>query len=51
MKDKQLQIRTDDKIEQMLVDLRREEPDVCGKSEMVRRLIERAHNQLKSKKR
>ena len=47
MKDKWLQVRVDDAIEQMLLDLRKVEDDLPGKSAMVVRLIERAHAQLK----
>lgn len=50
MKDKQLQVRTDDEIEQMLLDLRRAEDDLPNKSQMVIRLIERAHQKLRGKK-
>ena len=46
MKDKWLQVRVDDEIEQMLADLRKAEDDLPGKSKMVLRLIERAHKHL-----
>jgi hypothetical protein len=48
MKDKWLQVRVDDAIEQMLLDLRKVEDDLPGKSAMVIRLIERAHAKLKA---
>lgn len=50
MKDKWLQVRVDDEIEQMILDLRRAEDDLPGKSKLIIRLIERAHADLKSKK-
>lgn len=50
MKDKWLQVRVDDAIEQMLLDLRKAEDDLPGKSAMVIRLIERAHAKLKAGK-
>ena len=46
MKTKWLQVRVDDEIEQMLLELRRNEDDLCDKSKMVVRLIERAHSKL-----
>lgn len=49
MKDKWLQVRVDDAVKSMLLELRRQEPDLCGDSEMVRRLIQRAHDELAKK--
>ena len=49
MKDKWLQVRVDEDVEQMLADLRKAEDDLPGKSKMVLRLIERAHKALPSK--
>jgi hypothetical protein len=46
-KDKQLQVRVDDEDERMLLELRRAESDLPGKSAMVLRLILRAYADLK----
>lgn len=42
MKDKWLQVRVDDVLKRKLLEIRRNEPDLPGDSEMIRRLIERA---------
>ena len=49
MKDKWLQVRVDNEIEQKLAELRKAESDLPGKSEMVIRLINAAHTKLKKK--
>lgn len=46
-KDRQLQVRVDDDDERMLMELRRAEVDLPGKSAMVLRLIRRAYAELK----
>jgi hypothetical protein len=50
MKDKILHMRFDSEYEQMLSDLRKAEDDLPDKSKMIRRLIERAHKDLKKGK-